>query len=153
MTKRLFLPALHSMLDDFRTFDDAFNSLYNSNNEEMRKLSHYNIEEDDKQYVIEMDMPGVKKEDLEIGIKENVLSIYAERKRVNKNKVVDAQNAENAEKDNEVVVSRYEQSFNISTKGIDVENIEANLSNGVLKITLPKKEELKYEKKIEIKGE
>ena len=150
MTKRLFLPALHSMLDDFRTFDDAFNSLYNSNNEEMRKLSHYNIEEDDKQYVIEMDMPGVKKEDLEIGIKENVLSIYAERKRVNKNKVVDAQNAENAEKDNEVVVSRYEQSFNISTKGIDVENIEANLSNGVLKITLPKKEEIKYEKKINI---
>ena len=150
MTKRLFLPALHSMLDDFRTFDDAFNSLYNSNNEEMRKLSHYNIEEDDKQYVIEMDMPGVKKEDLEIGIKENVLSIYAERKRVNKNKVVDAQNAENAEKDNEVVVSRYEQSFNISTKGIDVENIEANLSNGVLKITLPKKEEVKYEKKINI---
>ncbi|MEI0565876.1 Hsp20/alpha crystallin family protein [Brachyspira pulli] len=147
MTKRLFLPALHSMLDDFRTFDDAFNSLYNSNNEEMRKLSHYNIEEDDKQYVIEMDMPGVKKEDLEIGIKENVLSIYAERKRVNKNKVVDA---ENAEKDNEVVVSRYEQSFNISTKGIDVENIEANLSNGVLKITLPKKEEIKYEKKINI---
>ena len=153
MTKRLFLPALHSMLDDFRTFDDAFNSLYNSNNEEMRKLSHYNIEEDDKQYVIEMDMPGVKKEDLEIGIKENVLSIYAERKRVNKNKVVDAQNAENAEKDNEVVVSRYEQSFNISTKGIDVENIEANLVNGVLIVTLPKKEELKYEKKIEIKGE
>ncbi|MEI0563221.1 Hsp20/alpha crystallin family protein [Brachyspira pulli] len=150
MTKRLFLPALHSMLDDFRTFDDAFNSLYNSNNEEMRKLSHYNIEEDDKHYVIEMDMPGVKKEDLEIGIKENVLSIYAERKRVNKNKVVDAQNAENAEKDNEVVVSRYEQSFNISTKGIDVENIEANLSNGVLKITLPKKEEVKYEKKINI---
>ena len=150
MTKRLFLPALHSMLDDFRTFDDAFNSLYNSNNEEMRKLSHYNIEEDDKQYVIEMDMPGVKKEDLEIGIKENVLSIYAERKRVNKNKVVDAQNAENAEKDNEVVVSRYEQSFNLSTKGIDVENIEANLSNGVLKITLPKKEEVKYEKKINI---
>ena len=150
MTKRLFLPALHSMFDDFRTFDDAFNSLYNSNNEEMRKLSHYNIEEDDKQYVIEMDMPGVKKEDLEIGIKENVLSIYAERKRVNKNKVVDAQNAENAEKDNEVVVSRYEQSFNISTKGIDVENIEANLSNGVLKITLPKKEEVKYEKKINI---
>ena len=153
MTKRLFLPALHSMLDDFRTFDDAFNSLYNSNNDEMRKLSHYNIEEDEKHYIIEMDMPGVKKEDLEIGIKENVLSIYAERKRVNRNKVVDAQNAENkenTEKDNEVVVSRYEQSFNISTKGIDVENIEANLSNGVLKITLPKKEEVKYEKKINI---
>ncbi|MBW5381701.1 Hsp20 family protein, partial [Brachyspira hampsonii] len=39
---------------------------------------------------------------------------------------------------------------NISTKGIDVENIEANLTDGVLKIVLPKKEEVKYEKKINI---
>ena len=63
MTKRLFFPALHSMLDDFRSFDEAFGSLYN--NDEVRKLSHYNIEEDDKSYTIEMDMPGVRKEDLE----------------------------------------------------------------------------------------
>ena len=146
MDRRIFLPALHSMLDDFRTFDNAFNSLYS--NEEMRKLSHYNIEEDEKNYYIEMDMPGVKKEDLEIGVKENILSVYAERKRINKTNVVDA-NTEN-NKNNEVVVSRYEQSFNISTKGIDVENIEANLNNGVLKITLPKKEEVKYEKKISV---
>ncbi len=146
MTNKIFLPALHSMLDDFRTFDNAFNSLYS--NEEMRKLSHYNIEEDEKNYYIEMDMPGVKKEDLEIGVKENILSVYAERKRINKTNVVDA-NTEN-NKNNEVVVSRYEQSFNISTKGIDVENIEANLNNGVLKITLPKKEEVKYEKKISV---
>ena len=146
MTNKIFLPALHSMLDDFRTFDNAFNSLYS--NEEMRKLSHYNIEEDEKNYYIEMDMPGVKKEDLEIGVKKNILSVYAERKRINKTNVVDA-NTEN-NKNNEVVVSRYEQSFNISTKGIDVENIEANLNNGVLKITLPKKEEVKYEKKISV---
>ena len=148
MTKRLFFPALHSMLDDFRSFDEAFGSLYN--NDEVRKLSHYNIEEDDKSYTIEMDMPGVRKEDLEIGIKENVLSIYAERKRVNKQKLVNSENKEENDSNNEVVVSKYEQSFNISTKGIDVENIEANLTDGVLKIVLPKKEEVKYEKKINI---
>ena len=142
MTKRLFFPALHSMLDDFRSFDEAFGSLYN--NDEVRKLSHYNIEEDDKNYTIEMDMPGVKKEDLEIGIKENILSISAKRKKTFK-----SENGESREE----VISSYEQSFNISTKGIDVENIAANLNNGVLMVTLPKKEELKYEKKIEIKGE
>ena len=142
MTKRLFFPALHSMLDDFRSFDEAFGSLYN--NDEVRKLSHYNVEEDDKNYTIEMDMPGVKKEDLEIGIKENILSISAKRKKTFK-----SENGESREE----VISSYEQSFNISTKGIDVENIAANLNNGVLMVTLPKKEELKYEKKIEIKGE
>ena len=104
-------------------------------------MPHYNIEEDQKSYCIEMDMPGVKKEDLDIGIKENILSISAKRKKVKK--------SENGESKEEVV-SSYEQSFNISTKGIDVENIEANLNNGVLKVILPKKEELKFEKKINI---
>ena len=139
MTKNVFLPALHTILDDFRGFDEAFNSLYNSN--EIRKVSRCNVEEDDKNYLIEMDMPGVKKEDLEIGIKENILSISAKRK-----KMMKSENGESKEE----VISSYEQSFNISTKGIDVENIEANLNNGVLTITLPKKEEVKYEKKINI---
>ena len=85
-----------------------------------------------------MDMPGVRKEDLDIGIKENMLSIYAERKRMSKTD------------EKEEVVSKYEQSFNISVKGIDIENISANFENGVLTLTLPKKEEVKYEKKIEI---
>ncbi|WP_432633682.1 Hsp20/alpha crystallin family protein [Brachyspira sp.] len=118
------------MLDDFRCLDNSM--FYN-------RMSDYKIEEDEKNYIIEMDMPGVKKEDLEVGIKENILSIYAERKKEDK--------TENKES---VVVSKYEQSFNISAKGIDVDNIQANLDNGVLKITLPKKEEVKFEKKIEI---
>ncbi|WP_157154335.1 Hsp20/alpha crystallin family protein [Brachyspira murdochii] len=139
MDRRIFLPALHSVLDDFRSFDNAFNSLCAS--DEIKKMPHYNIEEDEKNYCIEMDMPGVKKEDLDIGIKENILSISAKRKKVKK--------SENGESKEEVV-SSYEQSFNISTKGIDVENIEANLNNGVLKVILPKKEELKFEKKINI---
>ncbi len=130
MSRRIFLPALNSMLDDFRCLDNRM--FYN-------RMSDYKIEEDEKNYIIEMDMPGVKKEDLEVGIKENILSIYAERKKEDK--------TENKES---VVVSKYEQSFNISAKGIDVDNIQANLDNGVLKITLPKKEEVKFEKKIEI---
>ena len=125
MSRRIFLPALNSMLDDFRCLDNSM--FYN-------RMSDYKIEEDEKNYIIEMDMPGVKKEDLEVGIKENILSIYAERKKEDK--------TENKES---VVVSKYEQSFNISAKGIDVDNIQANLDNGVLKITLPKKEEVKFE--------
>lgn len=130
MARRIFLPALHSMLDDFRVFD---NSVF------CNRVSDYKMEEDDKNYIIEIDIPGVRKEDLEIGIKENILSIYAERKKEDK--------TENKES---IVVSKYEQSFNISDRSVDVDNIQANLDNGVLKITLPKKEEAKYEKKIEI---
>ena len=127
---RIFLPALHSILDDFDNFYNEENSV--------SKYSDYKIEENDNSYTIEMDMPGVRKEDLDIGIKENMLSIYAERKRISKTD------------DKEEVVSKYEQSFNISDKSIDVDNIAANFENGVLILTLPKKEEVKYEKKIEI---
>ena len=130
MSRRIFLPALNSMLDDFRCLDNSM--FYN-------RMSDYKIEEDDKNYFIEMDMPGVKKEDLEVGVKENILSIYAERKKEDK--------TENKES---VVVSKYEQSFNISAKGIDIDNIQANLENGILTLTLPKKEEVKYERKINI---
>ena len=129
---RIFLPALHSILDDFDTFYNEENSV--------SKYSDYKLEENDNSYTIEMDMPGVRKEDLDIGIKENMLSIYAERKKVIKSD----------DGDKEEIVSKYEQSFNISVKGIDIENISANFENGVLTLTLPKKEEVKYEKKIEI---
>lgn len=129
---RIFLPALHSILDDFDTFYNEENSV--------SKYSDYKLEENDNSYIIEMDMPGVRKEDLDIGIKENMLSIYAERKKVMKSD----------DGDKEEIVSKYEQSFNISVKGIDIENISANFENGVLTLTLPKKEEVKYEKKIEI---
>ena len=141
MSRRIFVPTLHSI---FSNANNRYNNALNRYRDYENRLPNYRIEEDEKSYCIEMDMPGVKKEDLEIGIKENILSISAKRK-----KMVKAENGESKEE----VVSSYEQSFNISTKGIDVENIQANLNNGVLIVVLPKKEELKYEKKIEVKGE
>lgn len=148
MSRRIFVPTLHSIFSNANRCNSTGNCChyngYNAYNDYHNRVSNYRIEEDDKNYIIEMDMPGVKKEDLEIGIKENILSISAKRKKTFK-----SENGESREE----VISSYEQSFNISTKGIDVENIAANLNNGVLMVTLPKKEELKYEKKIEIKGE
>ena len=131
MTKNLLFPVFHTILDDFKTFDNN------------KKMSYCNsiIEEDDKNYIINIDMPGVKKEDLEVGIKENILSISAKRKKSTK--------LENGEA-NEEVIANYEQSFNVNTKSVDIENIEASLEYGVLKLTLPKKEEIKYERKINI---
>ncbi len=127
-----------------RMFFPMFNNRCHRGDSCMRDYSlyqrNYKIYEDEKGYTIEMDMPGVKKSDLEIGVKENILSIYAERKKVIKSE----------EGDKEEIVSKYEQSFNISDKSIDVDNISANFENGVLILTLPKKEEVKYEKKIEI---
>ncbi len=139
MSRRIFVPTLHSIFSNANRCDNNYNNYRYYDN----RVPNHRIEEDDKSYIIEMDMPGVKKEDLEIGIKENILSISAKRK-----KIIKSENGDEKEE----VISSYDQSFNISTKGIDVENIEANLTDGVLTVSLPKKEELKYERKIEIKG-
>ena len=143
MSKRIFVPTLHSIFSNANRYNNSVGN-YNHYRDYEHRMLDYRIDEDEKSYCLEIDMPGVKKEDLEIGIKENILSISAKRK-----KMMKSDNGETKEE----VISSYEQSFNISTKGIDVENIEANLNNGVLVINLPKKEEFKYEKKIEIKGE
>ena len=137
-----------------RTVNDEISSLLNRHFdsyfpeaaywEDMDKYSMpVEISDKGRDYEVKAELPGVKKEDLEIGIKENILSISAKRK-----KIIKSENGDEKEE----VISSYYQSFNISTKGIDVENIEANLTDGVLTVSLPKKEELKYERKIEIKG-
>ena len=143
MSRRIFVPTLHSIFSNANRYNNSVGS-YNHYRDYEHRMLDYRIDEDEKNFCLEIDMPGVKKEDLEIGIKENILSISAKRKKMMKSDDGEVK---------EEVISNYEQSFNVSAKGIDVENIEANLNNGVLMITLPKKEELKYEKKIEVKGE
>lgn len=139
MFKRSLLPSLIREFDNMPSvsfFENMPSIVYEKNN--------YRLEENEKEYVIEMDMPGVKKEDLEVGIKENVLTIKAERKKVTKHSGSD-------EEKKEVVVSSYEEAFSLNSKGIETDQVQANLEHGILTITLPKKEEVKYEKRIEVK--
>ncbi len=127
-------------------FSPFFNELLNITNEgAIMQTNNCKYEEKDKNYIIEMDIPGVKKEDLQINIKENILSIIGLRKK--EKTIVDEEKGETKE---EVVVSKYEERFNIKNEKIDIDNIKANLENGVLYIELPKKENVIYERKIEI---
>ena len=100
MSKRIFVPTLHSIFSN----TNRYNNPVHYRDYEHRMLD-YRIDEDEKSYCLEIDMPGVKKEDLEIGIKENILSISAKRK-----KMVKSDDGETKEE----VISSYEQSFNIS---------------------------------------
>lgn len=129
MTNRIFLPSVSSM---FREFDRSANC---------KKTSIYSINENEENYSIEMNIPGVKKEDIEIGVKEDKLSITASRKKMDKV----------GEEEKEVILSQYEESFTVNTKSIDLDSIEASLEDGILTLKLPKKEEIKYERTISIK--
>lgn len=95
-------------------------------------------------YHIEVDLPGIKKEDIHIDLKENQIIISGER----------SFKEERQEKDYYKVESSYgkfQRSFALP-ENVDVENIEASSENGVLEVVLPKLKTEKTEvKKIEVK--
>ncbi|MCP4975807.1 MAG: Hsp20/alpha crystallin family protein [Maribacter sp.] len=103
-----------------------------------------NIKETEKDFELELAVPGRKKEDFKIEINENVLTISTE-----------SNTEENVEKDyytrREFTYSSFKRAFTLP-ETIDEDNIKANYDNGILKFTLPKKEEAlpKPKRKIEL---
>ena len=97
---------------------------------------------DSGDFHIEIDMPGIKKEDIEISVADNILTVSAVRKMQNEVKKEDYYLCESS-------FGRVERKFTIP-EGIDQEKISAELEDGVLVIELQKEEKLKP-KSIEIK--
>jgi len=91
---------------------------------------------------VEIDLPGVKKEDIEVKIDNNILTVSGERKMKKEVKKKDYYLMESS-------FGKIERSFTIP-KGIDQEKISAVYKNGRLIVDLEKEERLKP-KKIEVK--
>ena len=94
-------------------------------------------------FKLECELPGIKKEDIKIDIENDCLTISAERSSEDKD-----------EKENYVKRERFYGSFTRSfdVSGINVDNIEAGYSDGVLTVTLPKKvAEIPASRRLEIK--
>jgi HSP20 family protein len=103
-----------------------------------------NTREGEFAYHVELDLPGIKKEDIEITTEDNVLTISGERKLKEEAKEEDYYKVES-------LYGKFSRSFTLPEK-IDVENIHAESSDGVLEVIIPKlKEEDTKPKKIEIK--
>lgn len=84
-------------------------------------------------FVLEADLPGVKKEDIRIDVDGDCMSITAER------------NSSSEEKDREGNYIRCERSYGSFSRSFDISNVRsesitASYDNGVLKLTMPKKE-------------
>ncbi|HHD79893.1 MAG TPA: Hsp20/alpha crystallin family protein [Epsilonproteobacteria bacterium] len=103
-----------------------------------------NTREGEFAYHVELDLPGIKKEDIEITTEDNILTISGERKHKDEVKEDDYYRVES-------VYGKFSMSFTLPEK-IDVENIHAESSDGVLEVIIPKlKVEESKPKKIEIK--
>ena len=103
-----------------------------------------NTREADDAYYIEVDLPGVKKEDINIDVKDNILTISGERKVEEERKEDDFYRVES-------VYGKFERSFSLP-EDVDADKIEAEAKDGVLTVKIPKAQSVeKAPKKIEIK--
>ena len=123
-------------------FDDFFTPV---RGDEMSKM-RCDIYEKDGIYTMEMDIPGFNREDVKIEVDDNdYLTITAE-----KNSETNDEDSDKNYVRKERSYGKYQRSFYVGD--IDKDNIDAKFENGILKITMPKKEEEKSSKKtIEIK--
>jgi len=90
-------------------------------------------------FVVKAELPGVKKEDIDVSVENGVLTITAESK------------SEHEEKEGDRVIrqerryGRYVRSLRLG-KAVDEKQVKANYKDGVLELTLPKAEEVKPKK-------
>ena len=120
--------------------DELFNDLpvmFNENfiNTAKQDYAPVNIKETEKSYLVEVVAPGLEKNDFKISLDRNILTISAEKQNETK---------EETEKQlrREYSYRGFKRSFTIDEK-IDATAIEASYVNGVLRLNLPKREEVK----------
>jgi HSP20 family protein len=107
-------------------------------------LPEVDVHEDDKQLMIEVDLPGVDEKDVSVTMANGTLTIKGEKKSEREEKEENYYLAERS-------YGKFERSLSLPDT-IDPDKIEAKFDKGVLTITAPKKPEaVKAEKKIEIK--
>ncbi len=105
-----------------------------------------NTREDEKSYTVEVDLPGIKKEDIKVNIdpENNTLTISGERKFKNEVKKDDYYTLESN-------YGKFLRTFTLP-ENVNVEQIDAKSEDGVLNLTLPKiKKEQKEVKEIPVK--
>ena len=98
-----------------------------------------NIFENGQEFILEVAAPGMEKTDFTINLEAAILTISAVQKEEVKNDVLKSIRKEFSYKG-------FKRSFTLDEK-IDAATITAKYENGILKVTLPKKEEIKVEGK------
>jgi len=133
----------------FRPFHGDFERFFGLDQEQTQELNEaswspkVDVYETQESYVLNAELPGLKKEEINIDVNDNILTINGEKKF-----------EEKVEKDSYVRVERnygsFSRSFTLSDD-VNTESIQASYKEGVLELTLPKKEEAKpKEIKVEI---
>ena len=131
-----FFPTVSRVFDDFFN-DEVINT--------KRNLPAVNIKENDKNYELELAVPGLEKSDINLEVKDNILSISSKKE----------ESKETVEKGRytrrEFSFRSFKRLFTLP-KSVDKDNIKADYRDGVLNVEIPKGKADDDVKKIEIGG-
>ncbi|MCT7529755.1 Hsp20/alpha crystallin family protein [Aliarcobacter cryaerophilus] len=137
---------LLTKFDPFKQLKEIEKNLYTQvgNNEGVTAfVPTVNRREGEFAYHVDVDLPGVKKEDIKVDLNKGVLTISGERKTKEEVKQEDYYKIE-------TYFGKFSRSFTLPDN-VDIENIEAKSDNGVLEIVIPKLKDDVSKKSIEIK--
>ncbi len=122
---------------DPRAFGGLIENVFQGANRHHEEANVYlapvNIHETDNNYEVHLIAPGLKKEDFKINLDQNILNISYEHKDENK------EQAEGKWLRSEYRTRSFKRSFTLNEK-IDATAIAAKYNDGILVVTLPKKE-------------
>jgi HSP20 family protein len=124
-------PSNRLWFDDF--FTREVDRFFSHNNSKSTSVSpSANIWEDEKVLHLELSLPAIKKEDVKIKLENNLLSITAE-------------NTTESQEETKNFIRKefgrvgYSRSFKLNQDSFQLDAIEAEMKDGILNITLPKK--------------
>jgi HSP20 family protein len=126
ISKRTYSPFLSNL------FDDDFFPVLSSRTSSMPAV---NIKENEKNYTLELAVPGIDKKNLKIDINEDVLTISSETKN-------ETEEDKDGYKRKEFSYSSFCRSFYIP-ENVNRDKIVASYKDGILNVELPKQEEEK----------
>jgi len=128
-------PSRHSnstsLFDEMERLFEEFNHSSSRQSAERSFSPAVDISESENHYLMNVDLPGIKKEDIKIEMHENVLTISGERQRARKYE--DENKAQRFERS----YGSFTRSFSLPTT-VESDKIEARYEDGVLSLYLPK---------------
>ncbi|GAB3908202.1 Hsp20/alpha crystallin family protein [Mucilaginibacter boryungensis] len=121
-------------------FSDVFNGIANDsfiNDRLLTKVPAVNIAETENEFHIELAAPGLKKEDFKISLDKDVLSVSVEKK-------TEATDETKKYSKREYSYKSFVRSFTLPDS-VDYAKIDAEYTDGILKLNIAKKEEAKVQ--------
>lgn len=126
------IPFEHTDRDLYRSFDNFARDFFGSSNASLPAF-RTDIQDKGESYLLEADLPGFNKEDINLDLKDNILTISATHQEQSEDK-----DEKGTYLRRERRYGSFQRSFDVT--GIDAAGISAAYENGVLKLNLPKEQ-------------